>query len=148
LLTAIPSMGWILFMLGMVFYVFAVIGTEIFGARFPDWFGTIGASLYTLFQVLTLESWSMGIARPTIAEFPYAWLYFIPFILISTFTILNLFIGINVSSMQAVHWEEEESKRRQSEQRAHDERAEMLSLLRETARRVQTLEQKLQQKGL
>ncbi|MEO0998063.1 MAG: ion transporter, partial [Pseudomonadota bacterium] len=49
LLQAIPSIGWISFMLGLVFYVFAVIGTELFGERFPEWFGNVGASMYTLF---------------------------------------------------------------------------------------------------
>jgi voltage-gated sodium channel len=142
LISAIPSIGWVLFMLGLVFYVFAVIGTELFAARFPDWFGSLGASLYTLFQIMTLESWSMGIARPVMDAFPLAWLYFLPFILISAFTILNLFIGIIVSSMQATQWEEEDVKRREVEEKAHREREEMLVLLRETARKVALLEQR------
>ena len=131
LLAAIPSIGWISFMLGLVFYIFAVIGTELFGDHFPDYFGHIGNSMYTLFQIMTLESWSMGIARPVMEEFPLAWLYFIPFILVSSFTILNLFIGIIVSTMQAVHWQEEDRTRQEVEQRAHDEREEMLTLIRE-----------------
>lgn len=143
LLSAIPSIGWISFMLGLVFYVFAVIGTELFGARFPDWFGNVGASMYTLFQVMTLESWSMGIARPVMDAYPFAWLYFVPFILISAFTILNLFIGIIVNSMQALHWEEEEQKRQETEEKAHAEREEMLALIRETAARIASLERRL-----
>jgi voltage-gated sodium channel len=143
LLSAIPSIGWISFMLGLVFYVFAVIGTELFGERFPDWFGNVGASMYTLFQVMTLESWSMGIARPVMEAFPYAWLYFVPFILISAFTILNLFIGIIVNSMQALHWEEEETRRQETEERAHAEREEMLALIRDTAARLARIERRL-----
>ncbi|MDZ4729969.1 MAG: ion transporter [Xanthomonadales bacterium] len=131
LLAAIPSIGWISFMLGLVFYIFAVIGTELFGERFPDYFGHIGNSMYTLFQIMTLESWSMGIARPVMQEFPLAWLYFVPFILVSSFTILNLFIGIIVNTMQAVHWQEEDRTRQEIEQRAHDEREEMLTHIRE-----------------
>jgi voltage-gated sodium channel len=91
---------------------------------------------------MTLESWSMGIARPVMDAFPLAWLYFLPFILISAFTILNLFIGIIVSSMQATQWEEEDVKRREVEEKAHREREEMLVLLRETARKVALLEQR------
>lgn len=144
LLSAIPSIGWITFMLGLVFYVFAVIGTELFGGRFPDWFGNVGASMYTLFQVMTLESWSMGIARPVMEAFPYAWLYFVPFILISAFTILNLFIGIIVNSMQALHWEEEEMRRQETEAKAHAEREEMLGLIRETATRLSRIERRLE----
>ncbi|MGB0743097.1 MAG: ion transporter, partial [Opitutales bacterium] len=78
----------------------AVIATKLFNQTFPDWFGTIGESAYTLFQVMTLESWSMGIVRPVMEVFPWAWAFFVPFIVIATFTILNLFIGIIVSTMQ------------------------------------------------
>ncbi|MDH3641056.1 MAG: ion transporter [Gammaproteobacteria bacterium] len=140
LLAAIPSIGWITFMLGLVFYVFSVIGTELFGAQFPDWFGSIGATMYTLFQVMTLESWSMGIARPVMQAFPLAWLYFVPFILISAFTILNLFIGVIVNTMQAFHWEEEEDKRKEQEQRAHTEREEMMSAIHDIAARLARME--------
>jgi voltage-gated sodium channel len=100
LLAAIPGLASIGMVLALVFYVFAVITTNLFGAAFPDWFGTLGRSLYTLFQVMTLESWSMGISRPVMEVFPYAWIFFIPFILIATFTMLNLFIGVIVSAMQ------------------------------------------------
>lgn len=139
LLSAIPSIGWISFMLLLVFYIFAVMGTELFGDRFPDWFGTLGASMYTLFQIMTLESWSMGIARPVMEAYPWAWAYFVPFILVSAFTILNLFIGIIVNSMQAFHWEEEEEKRLSFESKAHAEREEMLRLLRDLSAKVDAL---------
>jgi voltage-gated sodium channel len=106
MLRAIPSIGWLGLLLMLIFYVFAVIGTNVFGPAFPDWFGTLGASLYTLFQVMTLESWSMGIARPVMEQFPYAPLFFVPFILIATYSMLNLFIAVVVSTMQALHDEE------------------------------------------
>jgi voltage-gated sodium channel len=102
LLAAIPGLGSIAAVLGLIFYVFAVIATKLFGDAFPDWFGHLGRSLYTLFQVMTLESWSMGIARPVLEVYPHAWIFFILFILIATFTMLNLFIGIIVSAMQSV----------------------------------------------
>ena len=100
LLAALPGLGSIAMVLLLVYYVFGVIATQVFGDRFPDWFGTLGRSLYTLFQVMTLESWSMGIVRPLMEVFPYAWTFFIPFILVATFTMLNLFIGVIVSAMQ------------------------------------------------
>lgn len=102
LLSAIPGLGSIAMVLGLVFYVSAVIATGLFSADFPEWFGTLGRSVYTLFQVMTLESWSMGIVRPLMVVFPYAWVFFIPFILIATFTMLNLFIAIIVNAMQTV----------------------------------------------
>jgi len=101
LLAAIPGLGSIVLMLGVIYYVFAVIATNLFAADFPDWFGHIGRSLYTLFQVMTLESWSMGISRPVMESFPYAWAFFVPFILVATFTMLNLFIAIIVNAMQS-----------------------------------------------
>jgi voltage-gated sodium channel len=106
MLRAIPSIGWLSLLLMLIFYIFAVMGTTLFGAAFPDWFGSLGASLYTLFQVMTLESWSMGIARPVMEQFPAAPLFFIPFILIATYSMLNLFIAVVVSTMQSLHDEE------------------------------------------
>ena len=103
LLSAVPGLGAVFGVMSLIFYVAAVISTNLFGTSFPDWFGSIGKSAYTLFQIMTLESWSMGIARPVIAEFPFAWMFFIPFILVATFTLLNLFIGVIVSALQAEH---------------------------------------------
>jgi len=140
LLKAIPSIGWIVFLLMMVFYIFAVMGTQLFGAVFPENFGTLGRTLYTLFQVMTLESWSQGISRPVMAAFPMAWLYFISFILITAFVVLNLFIGIIVSTMQEKHYEEEAARAADIEARAHQEREEMLLLIREINERLKQLE--------
>jgi voltage-gated sodium channel len=100
LLSAIPGLSSIALVLLLVYYVFAVIATNLFAAAYPEWFGDLGRSLYTLFQIMTLESWSMGIARPVMETFPYAWAFFVPFILIATFTMLNLFVAIIVSAMQ------------------------------------------------
>ncbi|MFN4262140.1 MAG: ion transporter [Thioalkalivibrionaceae bacterium] len=103
LLKAIPGLVSIFGLLLLVFYVAAIIATGLFRDSHPEWFGTLGASMYTLFQVMTLESWSMGIARPVIEVHPWAWAFFVPFILIATFTVLNLFIAIIVDAMQRMH---------------------------------------------
>ena len=103
LLEALPGLGSIALLLGLLYYVFAVMATKLYGADFPEWFGNLGASAYTLFQVMTLESWSMGIVRPVMETHPAAWLFFVPFILMTSFTVLNLFIGIIVSAMQSEH---------------------------------------------
>lgn len=100
LLGAMPGMASIVMLLSLIFYVSAVMATKLFGADFPEWFGSVAASAYTLFQVMTLESWSMGIVRPVMEVHPYSWLFFIPFILATSFTALNLFIGVVVSAMQ------------------------------------------------
>lgn len=101
LLGAIPGLMSIGMVLLILYYVFAVIATNLFAAAYPDWFGDLGRSFYTLFQIMTLESWSMGIARPVMENFPYAWAFFVPFILVATFTMLNLFIAIIVNAMQS-----------------------------------------------
>ncbi len=111
LLGALPGMGSIALLLGLIFYVFSVMATKLFGAAFPEWFGTIGASAYSLFQIMTLESWSMGIVRPVMQEFPYAWAFFVPFIMLTTFAVLNLFVGIIVDAMQREHVSEAHAER-------------------------------------
>ncbi len=100
LLAAIPGLGSIVLVLAIIFYVFGVISTNLFADAYPQWFGTLGRSLYTLFQIMTLESWSMGIARPVMETHPFAWIFFVLFILVATFTMLNLFIAIIVNAMQ------------------------------------------------
>jgi len=103
LLHSLPGIGSIALLMVVVYYVAAVMATGLFGASHPEWFGGISHSMYTLFQIMTLESWSMGIVRPVMEAHPYAWLFFIPFILIATFTVLNLFIAIIVDAMQTMH---------------------------------------------
>ncbi|MBC9070987.1 ion transporter [Thauera sp. CAU 1555] len=111
LLRAIPGMGSVVTLLLLVFYVAAVMTTKLFGSDFPEWFGSIGASFYTLFQVMTLESWSMGIARPVMEAHPFAWVFFVAFILLTTFAVLNLFIAIVVDAMSEVEHEEQAKTR-------------------------------------
>lgn len=111
MLSAIPGLGSVAAILGIIFYVAAVMATNLFGAAFPDWFGSLGASFYTLFQVMTLESWSMGIVRPVMEVYPKAWLFFVPFILVATFTMLNLFIAVIVNAVQSVQHPASEAAR-------------------------------------
>ena len=101
--TALPGMGSVFVLMAMIFYIGAVMATKLFGPTFPEWFGTLGLSGYSLFQIMTLESWSMGIVRPVMKEFPYAWAFFVPFILVSTFAVVNLLVGLIVTSMQDAH---------------------------------------------
>tara|TARA_R110002124_G_scaffold113230_7_gene267546 strand:+ start:971 stop:1834 length:864 start_codon:yes stop_codon:yes gene_type:complete len=115
LISALPGMGSITLLLGLIFYVASVMATKLFGGDFPQWFGSIPASAYSLFQIMTLESWSMGIVRPVMVVHPYAWLFFVPFILCTTFTMLNLFIGIVVNAMQSEHEEEAKAERHRLE---------------------------------
>ena len=139
LLSAIPGISSIVALLALIFYVMAVMATKLFGASFPEWFGSIPASLYSLFQIMTLESWSMGIVRPVMEVYPYAWMFFVPFILIATFTVLNLFIAVVVSAMQSEH-EAEQSK---VDAEASDQRQDILSELRALRVQVDRLHERL-----
>ena len=109
---SIPGMLSVTGVLALIFYVGSVIATKLFGTHpnpnMQEWFGSVPASAYTLFQIMTLESWSMGIVRPTMELFPFAWGFFVPFIIITSFAVLNLFIGIIVDAMQHLHEEERE----------------------------------------
>jgi voltage-gated sodium channel len=101
--TALPGMGSVFLLMAIIFYIGSVMATKLFGADFPQWFGTLGASAYSLFQVMTLESWSMGIVRPVMELYPYAWAFFVPFIMMTTFAVVNLLVGLIVNSMQDAH---------------------------------------------
>jgi voltage-gated sodium channel len=99
LLSCMPSLASVISLILIIFYVSAVIATNLFGPAFPEFFGNLGNTAFTLFQVMTLESWSDGIARPVMEKFPYAWIFFVLFILIATFVIVNLFIAVIVDSL-------------------------------------------------
>lgn len=103
LMNALPGMGSVFLLMGLIFYIAAVMATKLFGGSFPEWFGTLGRSGYSLFQIMTLESWSMGIVRPVMEVYPEAWAFFVPFILITTFAVVNLVVGLIVNSMQDAH---------------------------------------------
>ena len=100
LFVAIPGILSVGSIIILIFYVSAVLSTNFFGNEFEQWFGNIGRSMFTLFQIMTLESWSMGIVRPIMDTFSLAWAFFVPFILVTSFAVLNLFIGIIVDAMQ------------------------------------------------
>ena len=143
LLSALPGMGAIIAVLGIVFYVAAVIATKLFAETFPDWFGSIGASMYTLFQVMTLESWSMGIVRPVMDTHPWAWVFFVPFIIITSFAVLNLFIALIVNSLQTIHDAEHRAEDEKTQAAAHDERIELMRELKSIREEMEKLSSSL-----
>jgi voltage-gated sodium channel len=106
LIGALPGMGSILLLIALIFYVFGVMAVNLYGTDDPEHFGTLGSALFTLFTVMTLEGWVDDVVNPLMETRPWAWLFFIPFIVITTFTVLNLFIGIIVNAMQEEHAKE------------------------------------------
>ncbi|NCO02928.1 MAG: ion transporter [Alphaproteobacteria bacterium] len=138
---SIPGMMSVISVLLIIFYVSAVLATKLFGMhpdpQMQEWFGTIGASGYTLFQIMTLESWSMGIVRPTMEIYPLAWIFFVPFIIITSFAVLNLFIGIIVDAMQMVQVEPREQDKAEIKEFTRDE-------LQEIHKRFDLLQKEIQ----
>jgi voltage-gated sodium channel len=107
---ALPGMGSVFLLIMIIYYIAAVMATKLFGASFPQWFGGLDATAFTLFQIMTLEGWSGEIVRPVMEVYPYAWAFFVPFILITTFAVLNLIVGLIVNSMQEAASEDEAEK--------------------------------------
>lgn len=109
LILTIPSMGTIVLLLSLFFYIYGVIGTMLFNEIAPEYFGTLHDSLLSLFQVITLESWASGVMRPILAEDPSSWWYFVTFIMIGSFVIVNLFVGVIVNNVEEANREESPS---------------------------------------
>jgi voltage-gated sodium channel len=147
LLGSLPGLGSIAMVLLLIYYVFAVIATKLFSTAFPEWFGSIGASFYTLFQVMTLESWSMGISRPVMEQYPYAWAFFVPFILIATFTMLNLFIAIIVNTMQTFTDQEHAAERAEDKKAEQAEQQLMHQQLADIQQELKALREELKQRN-
>ena len=147
LLHAVPGVGSIGALLLLVFYVFAVITTKLFGSAFPDWFGTIGESMFTLFQIMTLESWSMGVVRPVMDVYSWAWIVFVAFIVLSSFTVLNLFIAIIIDSMQTLHDTEKDETVSEMSDVVHGEHLDRAAEFRELKREMEEIKALLREKG-
>jgi len=144
LLHSLPGLASVVALLLLIFYVAGVMATHLFGDAFPEWFGTLGRSVYSLFQIMTLESWSMGIVRPVMEVYPYAWTFFVPFILIATFTMLNLFIAVVVNAMQSKYHEVEAEQA----QAAHAEREALLVEVRAVRAELAQLSEQLARAGV
>ena len=99
LISALPGMGSITLLMGLIYYVFAVMGTKLFSGTSPEQFGTLTSTAYTLFQVMTFDDWAGGVVKPLVEKHPYAIPFFIIFILLSAFMMLNLFIGVVVTAL-------------------------------------------------
>ena len=125
MLAALPGMGSIVLLMALIFYVFAVMGTKLFGATMPEQFGDLGASFFTLFQLMTLDDWA-NIVKPAMEQEPYALLFFLPFIVLSTFVVLNLFIGVIVESIQSLREEREAAGMAEAREEAHADAAVLL----------------------
>lgn len=136
LVRSIPSMGHVLMLLGIIFYIYAITGFHLFHQHDAEHWGSLGAALLTLFQIVTLEGWVE--VMETALEFrPLAWIYFVSFVLIGTFVVLNLFIAVVVNNLEASKAAELEALARPV---THDDVLEELARTRDA---LQALQRKL-----
>jgi voltage-gated sodium channel len=145
LLLSLPSIGWIFVLLTLVFYVFSVIGTKLFGSSYSEWFGTIWASMFSIFQIMTLEGWA-DITRTISARYPFSNVYFISFILIASYTTLNIFIAIVVNTMSEIQQKISIQETSKIENIIQDENEEIRNDIRNLKEQIIKLEEKLSKK--
>jgi len=100
LVRSIPSMGHVLMLLAILFYIYAITGFHLFHTIDPEHWGSLGAALLTLFQIVTLEGW-VEVMEQALDARPWSWIYFVSFVLIGTFVVLNLFIAVVVNNLEA-----------------------------------------------
>jgi voltage-gated sodium channel len=146
LLGALPGMGSVAALLALIIYVAAVMTTKLFGGAAPEFFGTLGRSLFSLFQVMTVEGWP-DIARDVMAIRPAAWIFFVVYLLVSTFAVLNLFIAVVVNAMQEQVVADLRLEEAAQAAEAHAEREELLHELRALRDEVRTLGSRLPERG-
>ena len=146
ILVSAPHVFWAAVLLMIIFYIFGIMGQNLFHEEFPQWFGTLGETVYTLFQVTTLESWSMGIARPVMKVFPWAWCYFVPFVMISSYIVLNVVVGVVVNATSDLSDDDDVADMKNKMKTKKVTNAELLQQISELKNHIERLEAKLDEK--
>ena len=139
MLRSIPSMGHILMLLGLLLYVYGVLGFYLFREHDPEHWGTLGAALLTLFQMLTMEGW-VEIQAAVLGEIPFAWMYFASFVFVAVFVVVNLFIAVVLNNLESVKIEIQAGEDRRNPHRA------VLQAIGETRARLAELERHLRER--
>ena len=109
LIQTIPAIFDIILLMFIVFYIYSVMGSFLFSDVDKGLWGDFLSSMLTLFKVLTLEGWS-DIMDAVMLKHPWAWVYFISFIIIASFILFNLFVAVIISKMQKEHEDKEDEK--------------------------------------
>ncbi len=111
-----PSAFYVGLVLMFILYIYAVLCVRFFGSEFPEIFGNLGIAIFSLFQISTLESWASGIALPIMRVYPYSWIVFVSFILIVTFVLLNMIVGLIVDNINEIK-EQKAREKQESEKK-------------------------------
>ena len=134
IIESIPNVMWACVLLLLIFYIFSIMGTTIYGEEFPQFFGTIGKSMITLFQMVTLDDWAAGIARPVCKIFHFGWFYFVSFILISSFIVMNVIVGVIVNAIGEISEKTKLMKERKNRKNKTEIERELNKLKRQIAK--------------
>ena len=98
IILSLPGIGWTAILMITLYYIFSIIGIHLFRNNFPELFGSFSASFITLFSLTTMEGWQ-DIVYPVVEIIPMAWLYFIVFLVLSSFILLNLIVAIIIDNI-------------------------------------------------
>ena len=137
LFRSIPSLGHIVVLLGIIVYVYALVGNWSFGEHDPEHWGHLGVSIWSLFQIVTLDDW-ITIMRTASEVEPLAWIYFLSFVIISAFVVTNVFIAVVIRNL------DDDRQERLRTLEAPASREEILRELRSTQQALRRIEERLQ----
>lgn len=140
LIRSIPSMMHVIMLMSIVFYIYAVIGFHLFNEHDPTHWQTLGIAVLTLFRVVTLEDWT-DVMYTAMEWHPFAWIYFVSFVVLGTFVVVNLFIAVVLNNL------EDAKRERLHELAAPVGREELLTELRQTQATLRRLEARLEKHG-
>ena len=133
IIESIPNVGWACLLLLLIFYIFSIMGTTLFGEAYGEYFGTIGKSMFTLFQIMTLEGW-VDIARNIMESMYFAWVYFLSFILVSSFIVMNVIVGVIVNAIGEISAKSKLMHERNNRKNMSDVERELNKLKRQLAK--------------
>ena len=136
LVRSIPSVGHVIMLMSIVVYIYAVMGYHLFHEHDPANWRSLGISVLTLFNIITLEGWT-DIMYTAMQQHPLAWIYFVSFVIVGTFVVINLFIAIIINNLDEAKLE------RARDLEAPASRAELLQEIRATQAALQRLERRL-----
>ena len=137
LVRSIPSMLHVMTLMGVIFYIYAITGYQLFHDHDPTHWRSLGISVLTLFRVVTLEDWT-DVMYTAMDFHPMAWIYFVSFVVLGTFVVVNLFIAVVINNL------DEAKAERLHELQTPISQEELLKDLRETQKTLRRLEERLE----
>ena len=136
LVRSIPSVGHVLILMSIVVYIYAIMGYHLFHSHDPDNWRNLGTALLTLFNILTLEGWT-EVMNTAMEAYPWAWVYFVSFVVLGTFVVINMFIAIIINNL------DEAKSERLRDLEGPASREELLREIRATQATLQRLEHRI-----